>query len=155
MSTELIHQVTVRPDGVYLNSKSNNDDHPFRTWKCDSLTEVYNQEGQRGLDREVVRMLCEYATIRGHHPSMERYSYCLMARGHFGIDHVARANAEYDKLTPFDLATQHLPDKQKSAAMKAYLAFEAAENDRYYAELASIAMPSARTVAARKKDEAR
>jgi len=155
LSTEWIRQIAVRTDGVYLHSKSNNDDRPYRTWRCDGLTEVYNREGQLGLDREVVRMLCEYAEIRGHHPSMERYSYCLMARGHFGIDHVARLDAEYDKLTPLDLETHYLPDEQKSAAMKAYLAFSAAEHNRYYAELASIAMPSARTVAARRKDEAR
>ena len=155
MSTEWIKQIAVRLDGVYLHSKSNNDDISFHTWKCDSLTEVYNREGQRGLGREVVRMLCEYAEIRGHHPSMERYRCSLMARGHFGIDHVAKLNAEYEKLTPLDLATRWLPDDQKSDAMKAYLAFDAAEHNRYYTELASCAMPPAHAAAARKKDEAR
>jgi len=78
-----------------------------------------------------------------------------MARGHFGIDHAAKLNAEYEKLTPLDHATRWLPDAQKSAAWKAYLAFEAAEDNRYYTELASCAMPPARTPAARRKDEAR
>ena len=61
MGTELIRSVTVQKNNVYLTSKSNNDDRPYRFWHCESLSEVYRKEGLPGLDREVICMLCEYA----------------------------------------------------------------------------------------------
>ena len=112
MSTEWLRQVFVKPDGVYLYSKSNNDDRPYRMWRCDSLTEIYHNEGQKGLDREIVKMLSEYALIKGNHPSMERYRPCLLARGHFSIEHVEKLDADV-KLTPEDLGTSYFPDDKK------------------------------------------
>ena len=141
MSTEWIQRVSVRQDGVYLFSKSSNDNRPYHSWKCDSLTEVFNAQGQKGLDREMVRMLCEYVQIRGHHPSVERYRPCLLATGHFSPEYVGKLNAEYAKLTPEDLATRYLPDEQRSDAMRAYLQFDKAERDRYYRNLADCAAP--------------
>ena len=141
MSTELIRAVSVRSDGVYLNSKSNNDDRPFRDWKSDSLTDIYRQEGRPGLDREIVRMLCEHAEIKGSRYSIERYRPCLLAQGHFSVEHTGTLDAEYVKLTPEDLATKWLPDEQKTAAMKAYQQFSKAEYDKYYTRLAGCAAP--------------
>lgn len=143
MSTELIRAVYVKSDEVYLNSKSSNDDCPFNTWKCDSLTDIYKNEGQKGLDREIVRMLCEYAQIQGNHASVERYRPCMLAVGHFSVDHVNKLNAEYEKLTPEDKDTIHLPPDRQTAEAKAYKAFRRAEDDRYYTELAGCAAPSA------------
>lgn len=34
MGTELIRSVTVQKNNVYLTSKSNNDDQPYRFWHC-------------------------------------------------------------------------------------------------------------------------
>jgi hypothetical protein len=141
MGREWIRQVTVKPDGVYLYSKGSNDNCSYNLWKCDSLTEVYENEGQRGLDREIVRMLCEYAQIKGTHYSVERYRPCLLARGHFSIDHVKALDAEYVKLTPDDLATNWLPDEQKTPAIKAYRQFSDAEYNKYYTTLAGCAAP--------------
>ncbi len=39
------------------------------------LVENYAAEGQKGLDREVIRMLYEYAELRGSHKSLDRYRY--------------------------------------------------------------------------------
>ena len=39
------------------------------------MSEIYNAEGQKGLDREVIRMLYEYAELRGSHKSLDRYRY--------------------------------------------------------------------------------
>lgn len=141
MSTEWIRQISIQPDGVYLYSKSNNDDRSFNTWKCDGLTDVYKAEGQKGLDREIVRMLNEYAQIKGHHPSVERYRSCLLAREHFSIGYVDKLNAEYAKLTSEDIATQWLPDADKTDAMKTYKRFSDAERDKYYTTLAECATP--------------
>jgi hypothetical protein len=142
MSTEYIRQVAVGKDGsVFLNSKSDNDDQPYQLWKCDSLTEIYKNEGQRGLDREIVRILCEYAAIKGSHPSVERYRPCLLARGHFSAGHTETLNAEYAKLTPEDLATQWLPQERQTDAMREYHQFSDKERDKYYTALAGCAAP--------------
>lgn len=79
MSTEYIRAVSIRRGQVYLTSKSSNDDVPYHAWHCESLSKVYGEEGQPGLDREILRMLCEYAVLKGHHPSLERYRHALEA----------------------------------------------------------------------------
>ena len=61
MSTELINRITVKKDGVYISSHSSNDTAPFHSWRCKGLSEIYAAEGQKGLDREIVCMLYEYA----------------------------------------------------------------------------------------------
>ena len=75
MSTELINRITIKKDGVYLSSHSSNDTSPFHSWRCGGLSDIYAAEGQKGLDREVIRMLYEYAEVRGSHKSLERYRY--------------------------------------------------------------------------------
>jgi hypothetical protein len=139
MSTELIRQVAVLPDGVYLHSKSNNDDIPFHTWKCDSLTAVYDREGQRGLDREIVKMLCEYARIVGHHPSMERYRPCVRPGLTLGKREFEAIQREYAKLTPEDVATIHNPVEQQTPAARAYRQFQHNAQEAFYEKLAQLA----------------
>ena len=139
MSTELIQQVAVRSDGIYLHSKSNNDDCPFRTWKCDSLTEVYQREGQRGLDREVVKMLCEYARIDGHHPSMERYRPCVRPGRELGTRKFEAIQRECAKLAPEDAATIHNPEGQRTPEAQAYRQFQHDTEEAYYEKLAQLA----------------
>ena len=139
MSTELIRQVAVLPDGVYLNSKSNNDDRPFHTWRCDGLSEVYQREGQRGLDREMVRMLCEYARIDGRHPSMERYRPCVRPGHALWERRFAALQREYAKLSPEDAATIHNPEGQRTPAAQAYRQFEHDTDEALYGKLALLA----------------
>src|SRR5699024_9188370 len=79
MSTEYIRAVSIRRGQVYLTSKSSNDDVPYHAWHCESLSKVDGQEGQPRLDREILRMLCEYAVLKGHHPRLERYRNVLEA----------------------------------------------------------------------------
>lgn len=67
MSTEFINRITVKKDGVYISSHSSNDTAPFHSWRCKGLSEIYAAEGQKGLDREIVCMLYEYAQLRGSH----------------------------------------------------------------------------------------
>lgn len=77
MSTELINRITVKKDGVYISSHSSNDNSPFRSWRSNSLSEIYNKKGQKGLDREIVDMLLNYCQLRGRHASVERYRRAL------------------------------------------------------------------------------
>ena len=104
MSTEYIRAVSIRRGQVYLTSKSSNDDVPYHAWHCESLSKVYGEEGQPGLDREILRMLCEYAVLKGHHPSLERYRHALEAPEKEKIfQETAQAlQAAYDQLPPED-----------------------------------------------------
>lgn len=77
MSTELINRITLKKDGVYISSHSSNDSMPFHLWRCEGLSEIYAAEGQKGLDREIVCMLYEYAQLRGFHKSLDRYRYAI------------------------------------------------------------------------------
>ena len=137
MSNELIRQVAVRPDGVYLHSKSNNDDLPFRMWKCDSLTAVYDCEGQRGLDREMVIMLCEYARIDGHHPSIERYRPCLRQSNVLQEQCFAQIRQKHAGLTLED--TVSLYTEHETPAAQAYRQFERDARAACYEQLAQLA----------------
>jgi len=139
MSTELIRQVGVLPDGVYFESKNSNDDYPFHIWKCDDLTEIYNEEGQRGLDREIVIMLCEYAEIVGHYPSMERYRPCIRpgrALSKRCLDTIWQA---YRNLAPEDAATIHNPKEQQTPAAQAWRQFQRDTQDAYLERLVRLA----------------
>lgn len=139
MGTEWIRAVHVRQDGVYLNSKSNNDDQPYHIWKCDGLTDVYNKEGQHGLDREMLRMFYEYAEIRGQHPSVERYRPCLRNGNELHQEYIEQLNAEYAKLSPEDITTIWLPEDRQTADAKAYRAFKKNAANEFYERLIDFA----------------
>ena len=141
MSTELIKAVLVKPDGVYLYSKSNNSDRPFDNWKCESLTDIYNIEGQQGLDREIVRMLCEYARIEGNHPSIKRYQPCLQAREQCSMFLDIVLEDAFDKLSPEDIKTLRFSEEQQTTMAKAYNELEKCEENKYYTILAQCAAP--------------
>ena len=47
-----------------------NDTSPTIHGGVRGLSEIYDAEGQKGLDREVIRMLYEYAELRGTHKSL-------------------------------------------------------------------------------------
>ena len=104
MSTEYIQAVSIRQGRVYLTSKSSNDDVPYHAWHCESLSKVYGEEGQPGLDREILRMLCEYAVLKGQDPSIKRYRHALAAPEKKQICQEADAalQAAYDQLPPED-----------------------------------------------------
>ena len=132
MSTEYIKAVYVRHDGVYLHSKSSNDDRPFRIWKCDGLTDVYQNDGQTGLDREMVRMFSEYAAINGDHPSVERYCPCLRDGAALREAFNESIQQEYIKLTSEDIASVWFTEGRQTAGARAYKDFRRnAENDLY------------------------
>lgn len=73
MGYELINRITVKKDGVYISSHSNNDTAPFHSHRIETLSKVYAEEGQKGLDREIFIMYYNYADFRGTHKSVERY----------------------------------------------------------------------------------
>ena len=132
MSTEYIRSVSIR-----RGSKSSNDDVPYHAWHCESLSKVYEEEGQPGLDREILRMLCEYAVLKGHHPSLERYRHALEAPEKEKIfQETAQAlQAAYDLLQSEDQAH---PLTAQSEAARAYRLTARKLQDRQYTALARL-----------------
>ena len=94
MGTELIRSVTVQKNNVYLTSKSNNDDQPYRFWHCESLSEV------------------------GNHKSIARYRSALRSKKATQIHQqfIAKLNAAYSLLSDEDKA--HLYFAQTAAAKR-------------------------------------
>lgn len=43
-----IREVNIQEGKVYLTSKSSNVDICYHTWCCESLSHIYNEEGQQG-----------------------------------------------------------------------------------------------------------
>lgn len=80
MSTELICDITVGRDGVYICSHNSDDGHDFQWWRCEKLSAAYDAEGQVGLDREVIRMLYECASLCGPSMNLCRYKYALKSQ---------------------------------------------------------------------------
>lgn len=77
MSAELIDRIEIREDGIYLSSHLSGNTDIARIWRCEELSEAYKNEGQKGLDREMVNILFEYAQLGAYHKSMARYHNVL------------------------------------------------------------------------------
>lgn len=75
MSATLVDRVEVKKDGVYLSTHLPEDASSYRTWRSDELSEAYQRYGQKGLDREMFRVLHEYAELGDYHKSTARYHY--------------------------------------------------------------------------------
>lgn len=136
MSTELINRITVKKDGVYLSSHSSNDDAPFHSWRCDSLSEIFFDEGQAGLDREIIRMLYEYAELRGTHKSLDRYRYAKDAPEARAIykRYTDQISDRYEGLDEADKKTVWYKPTEKA---KEYRAFERETQEKMYLEIAA------------------
>ena len=135
MSTELINRITVKKDGVYVSSHSSNDTSPYHSWRCRGLSEIYDAEGQKGLDREVIRMLYEYAELRGSHKSLERYRYAKDAPAARAIyqKFTDQINERYEGLDEADQKTVWYKPTEKA---KEYRAYEREMREKMYSEIA-------------------
>ena len=104
MGRELINRITRKKDGIYISTHSSNDDAPYHSVKIDSLTKVYEQEGQKGLDREIINMLFNYAELRGSHHSLQRYLYACNSKYTENLykEYIDKKNYYYDKLDEDD-----------------------------------------------------
>ncbi len=135
MSTELINRITVKKDGVYVSSHSSNDTSPFHSWRCRGLSEVYDAEGQKGLDREVVRMLYECAQLRGSHKSLDRYRYATDSPQAYAIykKYTDQIDVRYEQLDKADQDSVWYKPTEKA---KEYRAYEREMRDKMYSEIA-------------------
>lgn len=135
MSTELINRITVKKDGVYLSSHSSNDTAPFHSWRCKGLSEIYAAEGRKGLDREIIRMLYEYAQLRGTHPSLSRYRYATESPEAHAVykKYSDQINDRYEQMDKADQDTIWYKPTEKA---KEYNAYENDMRNKMYSELA-------------------
>ena len=53
MAATLIDRIEIRKDGVYLSTHLPEDTGSYKTWKSEELSEAYQRDGQKGLDREM------------------------------------------------------------------------------------------------------
>lgn len=135
MSTELINRITVKKDGVYISSHSSNDTAPFHSWRCKGLSEIYAAEGQKGLDREIVCMLYEYAQLRGSHKSLDRYRYAIDSLQAQKIykKYSDMIDERYESLDEADKKTVWYKPTEKA---KEYRAYENEMRKKMYCEIA-------------------
>jgi hypothetical protein len=135
MSTELINRITVKKDGVYLSSHSSNDTSPYHSWRCKGLSEIYDAEGQKGLDREVIRMLYEYAELHGSHKSLDRYRYAKDAPAAHAIYQrfIDQIDDRYGQMEEDDQKSVWYKPTEKA---KEYRAYEREMRDKMYFEIA-------------------
>ena len=135
MSTELINRITVKKDGVYVSSHSSNDTSPYYSWRCKGLSEIYAAEGQKGLDREVIRMLYEYAELRGSHKSLDRYRYAKDTPAAHAIYQrfIDQIDERYEGLDEADQKTVWYKPAEKA---KEYRAYEREMREKMYSEIA-------------------
>ena len=135
MSTELINRITVKKDGVYISSHSSKDTAPCHSWRCKGLSEIYAAEGQKGLDREIVCMLYEYAQLRGSHKSLDRYRYAIDSLQAQKIykKYSDMIDERYESLDEADKKTVWYKLTEKA---KEYRAYESEMRKKMYCEIA-------------------
>lgn len=136
MGMELINRITVKKDGVYLSTHSSNDNCPYHSVRIEHLSEVYKTEGQKGLDREIICMLLNFAALRGNHHSIARYKYAYQHPDTHNIceKYTLLKNECYDKLSDEDKRCDWRFDPPET--VKKYLAENAALDYKKYTEIA-------------------
>jgi len=77
---ELVNCILVEKKGISLCAKYMNGREPYRVRRDDALSAAFEAEGNRGLHREVIRMLYEERIeLRGKHKSLACYRYAMNA----------------------------------------------------------------------------
>ena len=99
------------------------------------MSEIYDTEGQKGLDREVIRMLYEYAELRGSHKSLDRYRYAKDAPAARAIYQrfIDQIDDRYGQMDEADQKSVWYKPTEKA---KEYRAYEREMREKMYSEIA-------------------
>ena len=99
------------------------------------MSEIYAAEGQKGLDREVIRMLYEYAELRGSHKSLDRYRYAKDAPAARAIYQrfIDQIDDRYGQIDEADQKSVWYKPTEKA---REYRAYEREMQDKMYSEIA-------------------
>jgi len=136
MGRELINRITKKKSGVYLSTHSSNDDAPFHSVHIKFLSDIYDTKGQKGLDKEIIKMLHEYASLRGQHHSLQKYYYALNSPVNDKIykEYINKINDYYNTLTEEDKKT--LWSSNKTDRANKYHEYENYMRDEMYGKMA-------------------
>lgn len=137
MGYELINRITIKKDGVYISSHSNNDNAPYTSHRIDTLSKIYAEEGQKGLDREMFKMFYEYAQPRGKHKSIERYRRVLNSV-EASLLHQKFIDVINEKYESLKKGFTHAWEFSDSKEEKEYDKFEIKQRDILYTKLAEL-----------------
>lgn len=122
MSAELIDRIEIKRDGVYLSTHMPEDAGSYRTWRSDELSEAYQKDGQKGLDREMFLILYEYAALGSFHKSTARYHHV------FRLSEAKALHRKcFDQIEAFEKSCQSPSE---------YRTFERGMRNKLYGELA-------------------
>ena len=131
---EVINRITVKKDGVYVSSHGKTDGEPFRSWKSTELSEAFAAGGKAGLDRAIIQMLCQGATLHGAHQSVEKYRYAVQSAAGRDIGvkcHDALLDRFYQMPVNDQISIWHTPTKTAWEFIK----FEKDTNEKMYTAL--------------------
>lgn len=106
MSSELINRISIKKDGVYVSTHSNNDTSPYHSVRFDFLSKAYAENGQRGLDKAIVDICFYNCQLRGNHKSILPYKEAIEKAIY--DEEFTKIRNEYDKLDDkaFDIANR-------------------------------------------------
>ena len=127
MNTKLINRITIKKDGVYVSSKPIGTKSKFHSERNSSLSSIYENRGQVGLDIEVIRLALTGAKLIGNHPSIKRYRHV--------IDPFIKSEAYSDMQTVIKNNWDKLPEEDKDSIATNYysdaaLAFLSFKNEK-------------------------
>lgn len=140
MGTSLINRMAIKKDGVYFSSRSSNVRDRYRSFRSSYYTDIYIKEGRKGLDREIIRSLYNFAAIRGHHKSVERYRYATESQKAHDIykRYIDQINDYYNN--KLDISDRDSIWRNPTEMAKKYFAFTNDKEDEMYTEMAELCL---------------
>lgn len=139
MSYELVNRITLKKNGVYISSHSNNDTASFYSHKHEYLSRLYKEEGKLAFEAAMIKFLLENCELRGDHQSVVRYRELFASKAYKSLLEKKEKNL-MDAYHACSSAVQAEIDAYcaKSNEAKAYFALEQNLNERFYRTLAKL-----------------
>lgn len=139
MSYELVNRITVKKDGVYISSHSNNDTAPFHSHRIKSLSDIYFEKGELALDTALVELLLYNCELRGEHPSVQRFRKVFESSALDKLRKIKNDKIEtrFNGL-PEDVRTEVELCTAKTEEAKAFFAFEKDLNYQFCLAVAKL-----------------
>ena len=136
MGFELIKKVGIEKDGVYISSHSSNDSYPYQYHRSSLLSDVYREEGQRGLDRTVLSLIYDNAELVPGHSSLQRYLFAIqpgLRQNDVAIKYFDLIEQKYRQLSEEDKNRLYYKPTPEA---RSYLQYEKDMMEKMCAELA-------------------
>ena len=135
MSYELVNRITVKKDGVYISSHSNNDTAPFHSHRIKSLSEIYFEKGEFALDVALVVFLLDNCELRGE----QRFRKVFESSAFKKLRKIRgdKIETRFNGL-PEDVRAEVELCTAKTEKAKAFFAFEKDTNYQFYLAVAKL-----------------